>query len=278
METYLVIFCKKCGSKMVKRIKHSGENAGVEFWVCVKFPECKTFEKCDQEKVKSVSKVDLNTGKKTRTVAGRDYREKPHENSGMVLLIAGVFIFLLIGTFSVNLNSSKERQETSDELTAMSERREEQRQFTEQVRIPVQEKQEIEYNAAAENKRETSIIVQDNRIYVPVTLGYHGKMVTVKLLIDTGATGVTISPAIAQRLGIGSEATTQGISMLADGRKTINYNTVVDFVAVGPKTKKPLQIHIMPTVNNEETGLLGMSFLADFPHMLDLRSQVIRWM
>ena len=103
-------------------------------------------------------------------------------------------------------------------------------------------------------------------------------MVTVSLLIDTGATGVVISPAIAQRLGIRLEEVTQGVTTVADGRKITNYNAIADFVAVGPKTKKALHLSILPHENNEETGLLGMSFLADFPHILDVKSQVITWM
>ena len=43
------------------------------------------------------------------------------------------------------------------------------------------------------------------------------------LLIDTGATGVVISPAIAQRLGIRLEEVTQGVTTVADGRKITNY-------------------------------------------------------
>jgi len=52
---------------------------------------------------------------------------------------------------------------------------------------------------------------------------------------------------------------------VADGRKIANYNVIADFVAVGPKTKKTLQVNILPYEINEETGLLGMKFLVDFP-------------
>jgi hypothetical protein len=31
-------------------------------------------------------------------------------------------------------------------------------------------------------------------------------------------------------------------------------------------------------IGAEETGLLGMSFLADFPHILDLQAKVIKWL
>jgi clan AA aspartic protease (TIGR02281 family) len=129
-----------------------------------------------------------------------------------------------------------------------------------------------------ESPKETRITVSENKILVPVTIGYRGKMVTVQMLLDTGATGVMISRSVAKRLGIRQEDTTQGTSIVADGRHVINHNTEVAFVAVGPKTKKPLQIQIMNRENDLEDGLLGMSFLADFPHMIDVKSSVIKWM
>lgn len=129
------------------------------------------------------------------------------------------------------------------------------------------------------NEKETAITISEsNRVLVPVTIGYRGKMVTVPLLLDTGATGIVISPAVAQRLGMSSEETTQGQSTVADRRVVAHYSIEAAFVAVGPKTKKPLQVHILPNVGNQEIGLLGMSFLADFPHMIDLKSQTIKWM
>jgi clan AA aspartic protease (TIGR02281 family) len=103
-------------------------------------------------------------------------------------------------------------------------------------------------------------------------------MITVPLLVDTGATGVTITPTIAQRLGISGEDTKQGRSFVADGREVPHFSADVAFVAVGPKTKKPLQINIMENSRNDDYGLLGMSFLAEFPHMIDMKSQVIKWM
>lgn len=134
-----------------------------------------------------------------------------------------------------------------------------------------------EMRPAINEERETAISFNGNQMFVPVTIGYRGRMVTVPLLIDTGATGITISPAVAARLGIKPEETTQGTSRLADGRSTTHSTTTVAFVAVGPKTKKPSEIHVLGT-GYEETGLLGMSFLSQFPHTIDMKAQVIRWM
>lgn len=33
----------------------------------------------------------------------------------------------------------------------------------------------------------------------------------------------------------------------------------------------------MPRAGSEETGLLGMDFLGDFPHVIDTKTGVIRW-
>ncbi len=144
------------------------------------------------------------------------------------------------------------------------------------VKKPIAEKAQ-EMQQPINNEKETAITLSGNQMFVPVTIGYRGRMVTVPLLIDTGATGVTISPALAIRLGIKPEDTKQGLSQLADGSKVGTNTATVDFVAVGPKTKKPTEIHIIGA-GFEETGLLGMSFLGDFPHMINLKTQTIKWM
>ena len=198
---------------------------------------------------------------------------------GLLVWILGIIVFKVDTTKMIFKKTVEELKgpnitdtmtnEQYNEVVNLGRRMEQERQM--------QQTQEIE--PIINNERETALIVKDdNRVFVHVTIGYRGKMVTVPLLIDTGATGITITPSIANRLGISEADTTKGISTVADGRKTQHYNIDVAFVAVGPKTKKPLQIHIMPNESFEDSGLLGMSFLGEFPYMLDMKAKVIRWM
>ncbi len=132
---------------------------------------------------------------------------------------------------------------------------------------------------SAGNKiRTTAIVYRNNQILVPVTINYQGRSVSVYLQLDTGATNIIISPAIAQRLGIQPEQTTRGIATIADGSQVSTAIAQAGFVTVGQKTKQGVALHIMPRSGAEETGLLGMSFLADFPHTIDTKAQVIKWL
>lgn len=41
--------CPKCNNNMNIKTKRSGEDEGLKFWVCSKFPECKTYVPCEEE-------------------------------------------------------------------------------------------------------------------------------------------------------------------------------------------------------------------------------------
>jgi predicted aspartyl protease len=124
--------------------------------------------------------------------------------------------------------------------------------------------------------RVTPIEIVNSLVFVPVTLTYQGRTVTTRLLLDTGATGVTISPAIAQRLGAysGSPMTIT----LADGRKVMSFQFACEQVSVGLKTKINSRVCVMPRDDSEEVGLLGMEFLSEFSHSIDTKAKVIRWL
>jgi hypothetical protein len=42
-----VMTCGVCGARMNKRVKHTGDQAGVAFWVCSSFPDCRKVERCE---------------------------------------------------------------------------------------------------------------------------------------------------------------------------------------------------------------------------------------
>lgn len=314
--------CNVCDQPMKQRTKQTGTDAGVEFWVCSRFPECRTFEKCEPAKVQKPGLAKIATGDQPRKLNNIDQKEQPYAMVALFFGSAVFFAVIVTGAIKIDLTKiifgeiGKRTTETGlidytqaqsvavqpvavqpvhvTEPTKTIEQPKPENtrtgafyQYTDKNGIMTMvndiEKVPNRYRAnmkvsGGNDMQRTSVIVRNNQVYVPVTIGYRGKMVTVQVILDTGATNTTISPALAKRLGIKFEDTVQGSSILADGRRVVNYNAAADFVAVGPKTKKALQIQILPNESGEETGLLGMNFLADFPHMIDVKSQVIKWM
>jgi clan AA aspartic protease (TIGR02281 family) len=129
----------------------------------------------------------------------------------------------------------------------------------------------------AREKQKTAITVDRNRIRVPVSIRYKGRTIVVRLILDTGASDTVITPSMAQRLGINLGDTTQGVSMIADGSKVTTYNVIADSVTVGPKTIRGIKLSILPNKDSEDQGLLGMNFLNEFPHMINMRARTINW-
>ena len=122
-------------------------------------------------------------------------------------------------------------------------------------------------------KRKTPIIVSHNRIFAPVTITYRGNSKTFYLQVDTGCSGITISTALANKLGINQEEGKPAMSIVADGSQVPTHVVTVDNVKVGPKIKWDAEIAIMPRKDNDEFGLLGMSFLKEFPHTIHTKSE-----
>lgn len=323
--------CNVCDRPMKRRMKHTGDDAGVEFWVCSRFPDCRYVERCEEMKVKQpVEPVKIQVtswadkikpGSKPKRLSNMDQEERPYAKIGLFFGYAVFFAFILAGAFKMDLKGLVfgEIGQRSTETGLVDYPKEQQAAVIQPLQVPMQTESiekalepqlEIQRKGAfytytdkngvvvivndlervpsryranmkvsgGSNIQTTAVIVRNNQIYVPVTIGYQGRTVSVYLQLDTGATGVVISPAIAQRLGIRAEATRQGISTIADGSKVATYIAPADFVTVGQKTKKILDLNIIPRPGREETGLLGMSFLGDFPHMIDTKGQVIKWM
>jgi clan AA aspartic protease (TIGR02281 family) len=198
---------------------------------------------------------------------------------GALIIIIGVFVFKIDLTKLIFKKTVEELKGPVIEKTMTKEQYAEVAELARQPQETIQKPQQFtdETKPLINNERETAITFNGNQMFVPVTIGYRGRMVTIPLLIDTGATGITISPAIAIRLGIKPNETTQATAQLADGRTVATNTAPVAFVSVGPKTKKPSEVHILGS-GFEETGLLGMSFLAQFPHFIDVKNQAIKWM
>jgi clan AA aspartic protease (TIGR02281 family) len=144
-------------------------------------------------------------------------------------------------------------------------------------KVPQKYRNKMQVSGGAYGQQRTTVKVIYNQIWVPVTLTHRGRSVSTWLLLDTGATDTSISPTLAQRLGIQPAETIGGRATLADGRVVQTAHIVVDQVTVGPKSKQSVNVQIMPRTNEEETGLLGMNFLGDFAHIIETRASIIRW-
>ena len=144
-------------------------------------------------------------------------------------------------------------------------------------KVPSQYRTKMKTSSAMYGQQRTTVMVQNNQIWVPVTFGYRGINISARLLLDTGATNTSISPALARRLGVQATETTRGTATLADGRMVQTAHVTMDYVTVGPKVRQNVNVQILPRPGDEETGLLGMNFLGEFPHIVETRAGIIRW-
>ena len=130
-----------------------------------------------------------------------------------------------------------------------------------------------------ESKSTSVRLSRGNQALVPVRISYRNATVDAWLLLDTGATVTVISNSLADRLGIKPDSTQSRPSQLADGRVVDTARTRVD-LAVGPKLKYNVEVAILPRNGGPAMGfdgLLGMDFLGEFRHHLDVNSQTIEW-
>jgi len=87
--------------------------------------------------------------------------------------------------------------------------------------------------------------------------------VPLRMLIDTGASGISIPASVADNLGLQAGRPFQ--VMTANGITTV-YETTIDSLAFGPFVQNQVNAHINPTLEGQ-TALLGMSFLRDYKIM-----------
>jgi hypothetical protein len=131
------------------------------------------------------------------------------------------------------------------------------------------------------DEMETLVIILDNKIYVPVTLGYQDKEYETTLVLDTSASGMVIHQNVADQLGI--EQTQPSTDRGVGGIEVDTRLVQLQYVSVGPHEKKNLKANIIdyqrPEGESNElyNGVLGLSFFNDYPFVIDYYEQIIKW-
>jgi clan AA aspartic protease (TIGR02281 family) len=132
-------------------------------------------------------------------------------------------------------------------------------------------------HGSAPRKDLTAVVIEGNRVLVPVTISHRGRSVKTTLLLDTGASVTAISHQVAAELGVDPKDTNPAAVTVADGRTVVCRWFVADSLEVGSKSIAPLRTAILPGGMAGVEGLLGMDFLRTVRYQVDFNRNVIEW-
>jgi hypothetical protein len=126
-------------------------------------------------------------------------------------------------------------------------------------------------------KKTTKFSVVKNHVIVPVTISYKKKKVRANLLLDTGATNITLHRYVAEKLKV--KKIKKGAIRVAGGDLIEADGVILDSVTVGPHTKINLLAGIIDHSGAKVPydGLLGMNFLKSFPYTIDFNKKLLHW-
>lgn len=137
---------------------------------------------------------------------------------------------------------------------------------------------QAERKESVPEKPETRVIIEGNKVFVPVILGYGDREVKTMLIFDTGADSVVVHEHIADTLDITEYVGSRAIGV--GGIEISTKKATLDYVVVGPHRKTGLAAHIVdyqgPPIENYN-GILGMNFLKGLKYFIDFDKQIIKW-
>ncbi|OGR32844.1 MAG: hypothetical protein A2091_03265 [Desulfuromonadales bacterium GWD2_61_12] len=127
---------------------------------------------------------------------------------------------------------------------------------------------------------ETSVTIRNNRVLVPVSVRYDTREVTVRLVLDTGATNTVFYDNAIMNLGVPVDAGKVGYGQVVGGHKIQHQMVQFRTISVGPYEIRNPQASIIKNIDPDadHDGLLGMDFLQQMKYRIDFDRQVIRWL
>ena len=183
-----------------------------------------------------------------------------------------------------NLAGDERSEAVQRENETVRAKEEEHQRQIEETLLQTQQIEDEERHKQAEaarhnllKKSETKVILEGNRILVPVTFNNEGVELDVVLLLDTGATQIVLNRQVADQLNV--VTVQKGLAQVAGGSSIQTQVGKVSYIKVGPYKMKDAGVLIIPhegaPVNY--SGLLGMNFLKNVEYSIDYKNQVIRW-
>lgn len=176
----------------------------------------------------------------------------------------------------INLGSVKFYREQIERVEHSSqEEKKAMEEFWKEERLKSEAEQKSRQQRRETGSKEIAVGRQGNHLFVNVVL--NGK-VNAKLLIDTGASFVVFSPAIARRLNISTDAAKPDMKLtLADGREVPGKMFKLDTISIGEVRGNDVQAAVIyqEAPFQGYDGLLGMSFLKLFKFEINLEKSSI---